>query len=85
MWGPCKRRPAKRTKASTSVNATASGNANRRAPLARRLEESGSSCPGYVIDHVKRLECGGADDPSNMQWQTVAEGKAKDRTERNCR
>jgi len=32
---------------------------------------------GYVIDHIKPLECGGADDPSNMQWRTVAEGKAK--------
>jgi hypothetical protein len=42
------------------------------------------SCPGYVIDHVKPLECGGADDPSNMQWQTIAEGKAKDKTERYC-
>ncbi|HUI84648.1 MAG TPA: hypothetical protein VL240_10510 [Candidatus Binatia bacterium] len=42
-------------------------------------------CPGYVIDHVQPLECGGADAPSNMQWQTVAEGKAKDRTERYCR
>lgn len=43
------------------------------------------SCPGYVIDHVQPLECGGADAPSNMQWQTVAEGKAKDKTERYCR
>jgi hypothetical protein len=43
------------------------------------------SCPGYVIDHVQPLECGGADAPSNMQWQTVADGKAKDRTERSCR
>jgi hypothetical protein len=43
------------------------------------------SCPGYVIDHVKPLECGGADAPSNMQWQTVVEGKAKDKTERYCR
>ena|ERR1022692_1737221 len=43
------------------------------------------SCPGYVIDHTKPLECGGADAPSNMQWQTVAEGKAKDKTEHNCR
>jgi hypothetical protein len=38
-------------------------------------------CPGYVIDHMNPLECGGADAPSNMQWQTVADGKAKDRTE----
>src|SRR5437870_1964401 len=25
---------------------------------------------GYVIDHIKALACGGADDPTNMQWQT---------------
>jgi hypothetical protein len=42
-------------------------------------------CPGYVIDHVRPLECGGADAPSNMQWQTIAAGKAKDKTERACR
>ena len=42
-------------------------------------------CPGYVVDHVNPLECGGADAPSNMQWQTIADGKAKDKTERNCR
>jgi hypothetical protein len=43
------------------------------------------SCPGYVVDHVRALECGGRDDPSNMQWQTVAEGTAKDKTEGLCR
>ena len=43
------------------------------------------SCPGYVIDHVKPLECGGADAPANMQWQSLADGKAKDKTERSCR
>lgn len=42
-------------------------------------------CPGYVVDHVQALECGGPDSASNMQWQTVADGKAKDRTERHCR
>lgn len=43
-------------------------------------------CPGYVIDHVTALACGGADKPSNMQWQTIAEGKAKDRWEtKGCR
>jgi hypothetical protein len=42
--------------------------------------------PGYVVDHVKPLACGGADDTSNMEWQTVAEGKAKDEWERRgCR
>ena len=42
-------------------------------------------CPGYVVDHVKPLECGGADMPSNMQWQTMSDAKAKDKAERNCR
>jgi len=43
-------------------------------------------CKGYVIDHVKPLACGGEDKPSNMQWQTVSEAKAKDKWERKeCR
>lgn len=37
--------------------------------------------PGYVVDHIIALKHGGADDPSNMQWQTIAEGKAKDKWE----
>jgi hypothetical protein len=41
--------------------------------------------PGHVIDHIKPLACGGADTPSNLQWQTIAEGKAKDKWELNCR
>ena len=40
---------------------------------------------GYVVDHIIPLECGGADAPSNMQWQTVQEAKIKDLTEINCR
>lgn len=27
--------------------------------------------PGWIIDHIVPLACGGADAPSNMQWQTV--------------
>lgn len=39
-------------------------------------------CPGYVIDHVVALACGGPDTPGNMQWQTKAAAKAKDKWER---
>jgi hypothetical protein len=40
------------------------------------------ACPGYVVDHIKPLCAGGADRPSNMAWQTVAEAKKKDKLER---
>lgn len=40
-------------------------------------------CPGYIVDHVKPLCKGGADRPSNMQWQTEADAKRKDKWE--CR
>jgi len=40
------------------------------------------SCKGYVIDHKTPLACGGADVADNMQWQTAAEAKLKDKTER---
>ncbi|SRR6266849_1851519 len=38
--------------------------------------------PGHVVDHRTPIACGGADAPSNMQWQTVEEAKAKDGVER---
>ena len=40
------------------------------------------ACPGYVKDHIRALDCGGPDSVANLQWQTVAEAKAKDRWER---
>jgi hypothetical protein len=44
------------------------------------------ACPGYIVDHIKPLCAGGADRPSNMQWQTREEAKIKDRKEREmCR
>jgi len=39
------------------------------------------ACPGYIKDHGVALCDGGADAVSNMEWQTVAAAKAKDRTE----
>ena len=39
------------------------------------------ACPGYVIDHIQALKHGGADSPYNMQWQTRAAAKAKDKWE----
>jgi hypothetical protein len=39
------------------------------------------ACPGYVIDHVIALKRGGADNPSNMQWQTTQAAREKDKWE----
>jgi hypothetical protein len=39
------------------------------------------ACKGYVVDHIVPLKRGGADTPSNMQWQTTAAAKAKDKIE----
>ena len=45
-------------------------------------QKSTGSCPGYIIDHVIPLDCGGADAPTNMQWQTVPDAREKDKIER---
>ena len=42
---------------------------------------AGRRCPGYVVDHVVPLCLGGLDVPANMQWQTVEEGREKDKAE----
>lgn len=44
--------------------------------------ERRGACPGYVVDHVKALACGGLDRPENMAWQTIADAKEKDKWER---
>lgn len=44
------------------------------------------SCPGWVVDHIVPLCAGGADAPSNMQWQELKVSKEKDKEEwRTCR
>jgi 5-methylcytosine-specific restriction endonuclease McrA len=68
------RRREKRSKAATDAF-------KRENPCPSTGRPSGA-CHGYVIDHIKPLACGGADAPSNMQWQTVAAAKAKDKWER---
>jgi hypothetical protein len=36
------------------------------------------SCPGYVVDHILPLCAYGLDRFPNLQWQSVADSKAKD-------
>ena len=38
----------------------------------------GTVCPGYVVDHVTPLACGGEDEVTNLQWQTAAQAMRKD-------
>ncbi len=60
-----------------------------RSPQARRqfMRETGypHGRPGWIIDHVIPLQCGGLDAPTNMQWQTRSAAREKDKTERACR
>ena len=37
------------------------------------------SCPGWVVNYVKPLCAGGVDRITNLQWQTVATAKRKER------
>ena len=47
--------------------------------------KTSGACPGYRKDHIRPLACGGADAVQNLQWQTIAAAKAKDRWElRTC-
>jgi hypothetical protein len=79
-------RISRRTSTATVGVARDSRGRIRRSESARRsfMRSTGYSRgrPGYVVDHIRPLACGGADAPSNMQWQTREAAKAKDRTER---
>lgn len=51
--------------------------------------QTGKRCHGYIIDHIKALSCAKTeeerarlDSVGNLQYQTIADAKAKDRIER---
>jgi hypothetical protein len=78
-------RKSKRTKTSATATRDERGRIQRSAAARHAFaRQTGypNGRPGYVIDHIIPLACGGADAPSNMQWQTIEAAKVKDRTER---
>ena len=50
----------------------------------KRLTGFPNGRPGWVVDHMVPLACGGPDHPLNMWWQPEEEAKAKDRVELDC-
>jgi hypothetical protein len=64
----------------------------RRSPQAKRSFRSShpcpstgrtrGACPGYEVDHRQPLFKGGTDSPSNMEWLTKEQHRAKTRRER---
>ena len=61
---------------------TAAKNAFKRAQACPSTGQPRGSCPGWIVDHIVPLCAGGADTPTNMQWQTRADSLVKDRGER---
>ena len=83
-------RRARHSYTSSHINATSGVKRDRQGRIKRNsekrqqfLDQTGypDGRKGYVVDHVKPLYRGGADAPSNMQWQTIDAAKAKDRIE----
>ncbi|PYU34180.1 MAG: hypothetical protein DMG31_06890 [Acidobacteria bacterium] len=74
-------KPGSNSEAARKTSGTYSRSA---AAKAQFMRESGyrNGRPGYVVAYRKPLACGGADDPGNMEWLTIAEAKAKDKMER---
>ncbi len=80
-----------------AVTLAARGRAYRRAPAVRRSRavtaefqrwhpcpstgKRYGACPGWIKDHRIPLCKGGPDAAWNLEWQTVAAAKAKDRVE----
>jgi len=76
-----KARPAKRNKENRIKRSPAARVAFMRSHPCPSTGKSYGACPGCVVDHVTPLKRGGADNPNNMQWQTISTAEAKDRWE----
>jgi hypothetical protein len=42
------------------------------------------ACPGWIMDHLEALRCGGKDVPENLWWMTKTEAALKDLQEAQC-
>lgn len=62
--------------AKTKRNAKAKQDFRRENPCPATGEIKGA-CPGYAIDHIVPLKCGGKDHPGNMQWLLIGVHKQK--------
>jgi len=67
--------------ATTRHRSTAARDAFQRSQPCPSTGRTSGACPGHLVDHVVPLKRGGADAPSNMQWQTTEQAKAKDKVE----
>ncbi len=76
LMGSCRSEPSVVPGAPTMVSRSS---AARREFMRRTGYPNGR--PGYIVDHIIPLKRGGVDAPSNMQWQTDEEAKAKDKWE----
>ncbi len=76
------RAPLERVRDTREERSTAAKDAFKRECPCPATGKARGACPGYVIDHIRPLACGGADAPANMAWQTTADAKAKDKWER---
>ena len=65
----CHRAPARRSASARS--------AFRREYVCPTTGRTTGRCPGWEVDHVEPLACGGADAPGNMQWLTREENRRK--------
>src|SRR5436190_202915 len=75
---------AQRKPLNTSAKITRSSSVRRQFQREHPCPATGKTtgaCPGYVVDHIVPRKRGGADSPENLQWQTAADAKAKDRIE----